>query len=103
MSMERVIPERLLQVLVAPHVSEKTTRNTEKTNTFVFKVAPYATKPEIKQAVEHLFNTKVDAVRIVNVKTKVRRFKGIEGVKKKWKKAYVTLKEGQQIDLLGGK
>ena len=95
--------ERLLQIIVAPHVSEKTTRATEKNNVYVFKVATTATKPEVKKAVEHLFNTKVEDVRVVNVKPKTRRFRGIEGMKKKWKKAYVTLVEGQKIDLLGGK
>lgn len=95
--------ERLLQVIVGPHVSEKTTRATEKHNVYTFKVATTATKPEVKQAVEKMFSIKVDAVRIVNVKPKTRRFRGVEGMKKKWKKAYVTLQEGQQLDLLGGK
>jgi large subunit ribosomal protein L23 len=91
--------ERLLEIIVAPHVSEKTTRATEKGNVYTFKVATTAAKPEIKQAIEQLFNTKVDTVRIVNVKPKTRRFRGVEGMKKKWKKAYVTLVEGQKIDL----
>ncbi len=93
--------ERLLELIIAPHVSEKTARATEKGNVYTFKVANRATKPEIKQAVEKLFNTKVDAVRVVNVKAKTRRFRGVEGMKKKWKKAYVTLKEGQKIELHG--
>lgn len=93
--------ERLLEIIVAPHVSEKTARATEKGNVYTFKVAPRAAKPEIKQAVEKLFNTKVEAVRIVNVRAKTRRFRGVEGLKKKWKKAYVTLAEGQKIDLHG--
>ncbi len=75
--------ERLLQVLVGPHVSEKTSRATEKHNVYVFKVATCATKPEVKQAVEKLFTTKVDGVRMVNVKAKTRRFRGVEGTKKK--------------------
>lgn len=94
--------ERLLQILIAPHVSEKTTREAEKNNVYVFKVVTTATKPEIKQAVEQLFNTKVDEVRVLNVKPKTRRFRGIEGTKKKWKKAYITLCEGQKIELIGG-
>lgn len=93
--------ERLLQIIVAPHISEKTSLGTEKRNQYVFKVLTSATKPEIKQAVESLFNTKVEEVRVLNVKPKVKRFKNIEGTRKKWKKAYVTLQKGQQIDLLG--
>ncbi len=93
--------ERLLEIILGPHVSEKTTRATEKGNVYTFKVAVRAAKPEIKKAIEKLFNTQVEAVRIVNVKAKTRRFRGIEGMKKKWKKAYVTLAEGQKIDLHG--
>jgi large subunit ribosomal protein L23 len=93
--------ERLLQVIIAPHVSEKTAKANEKHNVYTFEIAPFATKPEVKKAVEQLFSTKVDCVRIVNVKAKTRRFRGIEGTKKKWKKAYVTLKEGQKIEFLG--
>jgi large subunit ribosomal protein L23 len=95
--------ERLLEIILAPHVSEKAARATEKNNVYTFKVACSAVKPEIKQAIEKLFNTKVERVRVVNVKPKTRRFRGVEGMKKKWKKAYVTLVEGQQIDLHGGK
>ncbi len=95
--------ERLLQVIVAPHISEKTARIAEKQNVYVFKVANSATKPQIKQAVEQLFKTKVEGVRVVNVKPKTRRFRGVEGTKKKWKKAYVTLPQGQQIDFVEGK
>jgi len=94
--------ERLLEIIIVPHVSEKTTA-IEKQNVYTFKVAARAAKPEIKQAIEKLFNTKVEAVRIVNVKPKARRFRGVEGFKKKWKKAYVTLAEGQKIDLHGEK
>lgn len=93
--------ERLLKIIIAPHVSEKTARATEKGNVYTFKVASSAAKPEIKQAIEMLFSIKVDTVRIVNVKPKTRRFRGVEGLKKKWKKAYVTLAEGQKIDLHG--
>lgn len=95
--------ERLLQIIIAPHVSEKAARATEKANAYVFKVATYATKPEVKQAVQQLFNAKVSSVRLVNVKPKKKRFRGIEGVRKKWKKAYVTLQEGQKIEFLEGK
>lgn len=94
--------ERLMQVIVGPHVSEKTARATEKENVYTFKVATSATKPEIKQAIEKLFKAKVEEVRVVNVKPKTRNFRGMAGMKKKWKKAYVTLVEGQKIDLLEG-
>ncbi|HSW70703.1 MAG TPA: 50S ribosomal protein L23 [Gammaproteobacteria bacterium] len=93
--------ERLLEIIIAPHISEKTSRATEKHQVYTFKVAVNAAKPEIKQAIEKLFNTKVEAVRTVTVKPKTRRFRGVEGSKKKWKKAYVTLAEGQKIDLHG--
>lgn len=95
--------ERLLELIIAPHVSEKTARATEKQNVYTFKVTTKASKPEIKQAVEKLFNTKVEAVRVLNMKPKTRRFRGVEGMKKRWKKAYVTLAEGQKIDLHGEK
>ena|SRR5579872_638760 len=95
--------EKLLEIIIAPHISEKTTKATEMNNVYAFKVATRAGKPEIKKAVELMFNTKVETVRVVNVKPKTRRFRGIEGQKKKWKKAYVTLVKGQQIDLHGEK
>lgn len=94
--------ERLLQIIVGPHVSEKTTRGTEQQNAYVFKVATRATKPEIKQAVEQLLKVKVDGVRVVNVKPKVKHFRGMAGTRKRWKKAYITIVEGQKIDLLEG-
>lgn len=92
--------ERLLSIIVAPHMSEKATLLGEKQQ-YVFQVAHTATKPEVKEAIEFLFNTKVEAVRIVNVKTKPKRFGNIQGRSKAWKKAYVKLETGQQIDLTG--
>jgi large subunit ribosomal protein L23 len=94
--------ERLLKVIFSPHMSEKAAIGTEKRGEYVFEVAPTATKPEVKEAVELLFKTEVKAVRIVNVKTKPKRFGAILGRSKAWKKAYVTLKAGQQIDFVGG-
>jgi large subunit ribosomal protein L23 len=94
--------ERLLKVIVAPHMSEKAAIATEKRGEYVFEVASTATKPEVKEAIEQLFKTKVKAVRIVNVKTKPKRFGSIQGYSKAWKKAYVTLEAGQQIDFVGG-
>lgn len=95
--------ERLLQIILKPHLSEKTTRVAEKTRQFVFKVLPSATKSEIKLAVEMLFEVEVNNVRVCNVKGKVRHFKGLAGTRKGWKKAYVALKEGHDIDFTGTK
>ena len=91
--------ERLLQVILAPVVSEKSTMVAEKHQQFVFRVATDATKPEIKAAVEMLFNVKVEGVSTVNVKGKVKRFGRTFGRRKDWKKAYVSLVQGQEIDL----
>lgn len=94
--------ERLLKVLLAPHISEKTTIIKEQQNQVVFRVASDATKPEIKAAVESLFDVKVDKVGIVNVNGKTKRVGKIEGKRKGWKKAYVALAEGSSIDFVGG-
>ena len=93
--------ERLMQVLVAPHVSEKSARVAEQGNQFVFRVARDATKPEIKSAVELMFEVKVDAVQVVNVAGKAKRFGGRSGRRSDWKKAYVKLAQGQTIDFAG--
>lgn len=94
--------ERILKILLAPHVSEKSTLQSEKHNQVVFKVLKDATKPEIKQAVESLFNVKVESVSVLNVKGKSKRSGAIAGRRKDWKKAYVSLSEGQAIDFAGG-
>lgn len=93
--------ERLMQVLVAPHVSEKAARAGETGNQMVFRVARDATKPEIKAAVELMFEVKVDAVQVVNVAGKAKRFGGRAGRRSDWKKAYVKLAQGQTIDFAG--
>lgn len=90
--------ERLFQILKSPHMSEKAAIAAEKRSGYVFEVLDSATKPEIKKAVEFLFKKEVESVRIVNVKTKPKRFGNIQGRSKAWKKAYVTLKAGQQIE-----
>jgi large subunit ribosomal protein L23 len=94
--------ERLLQVLLAPHVSEKGSKLAEKHNQVVFRVIKGASKPEIKQAVETLFKVRVTQVRTLNQKGKTKRFGQMEGRRSDWKKAYVTLAEGQEIDFVGG-
>ena len=93
--------ERLMKVLLGPHVSEKTTRAAEQANQVVFKVIPDATKPEIKQAVEMLFEVKVDDVTVSNVRGKIKRSGQAFGKRKNWKKAYVRLEAGQDINFLG--
>lgn len=93
--------ERLMQVLLAPHVSEKGSRLTEKANQVVFKVRPDATKAEVRKAVELMFEVKVEGVRVINVKGKSKRFGLAEGTRRDWKKAYVKLAEGQSIEMLG--
>jgi large subunit ribosomal protein L23 len=94
--------ERLLKVLLAPHLSEKSSVVADANNQYVFRVVTDASKPEIKAAVEHLFNVSVDAVRVSTVKGKIKRFGQRMGQRSDWKKAYVTLKEGQEISFMGG-
>lgn len=93
--------ERLMKILLAPHLSEKTTAASDAANQVTFKVVRDATKPEIKSAVELLFNTKVKAVTVINVKGKGKRFGTIHGRRSDWKKAYVSLEAGYSIEFLG--
>jgi large subunit ribosomal protein L23 len=93
-------PERIMQVLKAPHVSEKSARLSELENQYVFEVTQDATKADVKAAVEQLFNVKVERVTVLNVKGKTKGFKGRKGVRGNWRKAYVSLGEGQSIDLV---
>jgi large subunit ribosomal protein L23 len=94
--------ERLLKIILAPHMSEKAAIAADKRREYVFEVVSDATKPEVKGAVELLFKTEVATVRILNVKTKPRRFGQTLGKSKAWKKAYVSLKPGQEISFAGG-
>ena len=90
--------ERLMQVLLAPTVSEKSTYVGDKNNQVVFRVADDATKPEIKAAVELLFKVKVKSVQVSNVKGKEKKTGRIMGRGRNWKKAYVSLAQGQEIN-----
>jgi len=90
--------ERLMQVVLAPVISEKSTFIADKHNQVAFRVAPDATKPEIKAAIELMFKVQVDSVRVVNVRGKSKRFGTTIGRRRHWKKAYVCLKEGQEIN-----
>jgi len=92
--------ERLMTLLKAPHVSEKTARIQEVANQYVFEVARDATKSDVKAAIEKMFNVKVEAVTVVNVKGKIKAFRGRTGNRGTWRKAYVRLGEGQSIDLM---
>lgn len=92
---------RLWHVLIAPHVSEKATLAADKRREYVFKVTPDATKDEIKLAVEKVFNVKVAQVRTLNVLGKTKRAGRGTGKRKDWKKSYVTLKPGHDIDFTG--
>ena len=94
--------ERLLQVLVAPQISEKATYIADKNEQVVFIVTPDATKPEVKAAVEMLFKVEVKSVQILNVKGKAKRFGKMTGRRKDWKKAFVCLKPGQEINFAAG-
>ena len=93
--------DRLAGVVIAPHVSEKAARGATEGNQYVFRVRGDATKPEIRAAVEFLFEVKVDAVRVVNQPGKEKRFGRSLGRRQDWKKAYVRLVEGQQIEMGG--
>jgi large subunit ribosomal protein L23 len=92
--------ERLLKTIMSPHISEKATKAAELNNQYVLRVSSVATKLEIKDAIEFLLNTKVKAVRVVNVRPKKKMFKGTEGTRKAWKKAYVTLYSDQKLDIV---
>ncbi len=89
---------QLMNVVLAPVVSEKSTRVADKNRQYVFRVADGATKPEIKAAVELLFKTKVDTVTVSRVKGKEKRFGRNLGRRRNWKKAYVRLAAGQEIN-----
>lgn len=94
-------PERVYQILRGPHVSEKSTTLGESAGQVVFKVARDASKPEIKKAVERLFEVRVDHVRVVSLKGKRKGSGRLRGRRSDWKKAYVSLAEGENIDVFG--
>jgi len=94
--------ERLMKVLLSPLISEKSVNAADNGNQFGFKVAVDATKPEIKAAVEMLFEVNVEKVQVLNVKGKTKRFGQRMGKRPDWKKAYVRLAEGQDINFAEG-
>ncbi len=91
-------PERLMQVLLAPIVSEKSTMLADKNNQIAFRVLQGATKPEIKAAVELLFKVEVESVQVLNTAGKQKRFGRFQGRRRNVRKAYVSLKPGQEIN-----
>lgn len=91
--------EQTLNILLAPHVSEKAANSSNGYRQYVFKVAPFANKIEIRKAVVDLFGVKVRSVRTSTVKSKACRFGKTIGRHSGWKKAYVTLEQGQEIDI----
>jgi large subunit ribosomal protein L23 len=95
-------PERLMQVILAPVISEKSTFVADKYEQVIFRVAQDATKREIKAAVELMFKVQVETVKVANVKGKEKRFGRFMGRRKHWKKAYVCLKPGQEINFAEG-
>ena len=101
MSTQKFDEVRLMAVLLSPVVSEKATMAAEKSNAVTFKVLRDATKPEIKAAVELLFNVEVMGVSVVNVKGKVKRTGRGIGRRNNVRKAYVMLKEGSELNLSG--
>src|SRR4051812_1951130 len=90
--------ERLMQVILAPQVSEKSTFVADKNNQVVFRVIKDASKPDIRAAIELLFKVEVENVQTLNVKGKAKRFGKFNGRRRSWKKAYVCLKAGQEIN-----
>jgi len=94
--------ERLMQVILAPVISEKSTFVADKHEQVIFRVTPDATKPEIKAAVELMFKVQVESVKVANVKGKEKRFGRFMGRRNNWKKAYICLKPGQEINFAEG-
>jgi len=93
--------ERITKIILGPVVAEKASRVAESNNQVVLKVLPSANKTEIKHAVEQLFDVKVESVTTTNVKGKVKRTGRILGKRNDWKKAYVTLADGADLNFLG--
>ena len=95
-------PERLQQIILSPVIYEKSTSAADLSNQVVFEVLSDATKNEIREAVEKQFSVVVEGVQVMNVRGKVKRFGKTPGKRRNWKKAYVRLAEGQDIDFMGG-
>jgi len=94
--------DRLMQIIVSPVISEKSTIAADQNKQFVFRVLKNASKPEISRAVELMFSVEVDQVRVLNCKGKAKRFGQMMGRRSDWKKAYIKLKPGHDIDFGAG-
>ena len=94
--------QRLMQVLLAPQISEKATFVADKHEQVIFRVVSDATKPEVKEAVELLFKVSVASVQMANVKGKRKKFGRVMGRRSNWKKAFVCLEPGQEISFVDG-
>ncbi|WMY97279.1 MAG: 50S ribosomal protein L23 [Arsenophonus sp.] len=92
--------EKLLKLLFKPHISEKTSNLMKLNNTISFKVKKNATKQEIRDAIKKIFKIEVQNINTVQIKGKIKKNKNIIGRKKNWKKAYITLKKGQSLDII---
>lgn len=101
MKQQKVSEERIYQIIEKPLISEKSSMVADQNRQVVFQVRKDANKAEVKQAVEALFNVTVESVQMLNVKGKVKRFGRAEGRRSDWKKAYVSLQEGSDIDFMG--
>ena len=93
--------ERMHQILLRPVISEKSTSEGNESQQVVFEVLQDANKVEVREAVEKLFNVRVENVRVLNVRGKVKRFGKTPGQRSNWKKAYVRLAKGQDIEFIG--
>lgn len=99
--MSAITKERLYNIIMSPRITEKASVVADSARQVVFQVASDANKTEVKEAVEALFNVEVKKVRMLNVKGKTRMFRQMRGKRNDWKKAYVCLKEGHDIDFVG--
>ena len=93
--------DKSLQAVLAPQITEKATMIADKNNHIAFKVTKYATKSEVKMAIETMFKVEVNSVNILNIKGKTKRSRTGMGKRNDWKKAYVCLKPGQEINFTG--
>lgn len=93
--------DKLMKILLEPRVTEKSTMTADKYQQFVFKVMRDATKPEIRKAVEKMFEVEVESIQVLNVRGKSKMFRRARGKRPDWKKAYVRLKPGFDIDFMG--
>ena len=98
---QKIRHDQIRSVIISPHISEKTTGLSEKNQQITFKVRSDSNKTQIKKAVEKLFDVKVSSVKTLAVKGKTKRTGMRLGKTKSWKKAYITLAEGQDIDFMG--